>query len=166
MIAGFSDGAGRRPAYIYCFIVYIAANIGLALQRNYAALLVLRCLQSAGSSGTVALCVGVVADLITSEERGIYVGYTSVPGVMGPVVGPIIGGVIAQVRTSLAHCSFVPADREAQNIVSRLPCSPLREKLLTQVNATVSWVVVDLLVPDNLLGHMLRTACLVPTGDM
>lgn len=96
MIAGFSDGAGRRPAYIYCFIVYIAANVGLALQRNYAALLVLRCLQSAGSSGTVALCNGVVADLVTSAERGIYVGYTSVTSILGPIVGPIIGGLIAQ----------------------------------------------------------------------
>ena len=96
LIAGFSDGAGRRPAYIYCFIVYIAANIGLALQRNYAALLVLRCLQSAGSSGTVALCNGVVADLVTSAERGAYVGYTSIAAILGPIVGPIIGGVIAQ----------------------------------------------------------------------
>ena len=49
MIAGFSDSAGRRPAYIFCYTVYLAANIGLALQRDYAALLVLRCLQSAGS---------------------------------------------------------------------------------------------------------------------
>ena len=96
MIAGFSDSAGRRPAYIYCFIVFIAANIGLALQRNYAALLVLRCLQSAGSSGTVALCSGVVADIVTSAERGTYVGYTSVAAIIGPIVGPIIGGLIAQ----------------------------------------------------------------------
>lgn len=96
MIAGFSDGAGRRPAYIYCFIVYIVANVALALQRDYAALLVLRCLQSAGSSGTVALCNGVVADLVTSAERGIYVGYTSVASILGPIVGPIIGGVISQ----------------------------------------------------------------------
>ena len=96
MVAGFSDGAGRRPAYIYCFIVYIAANIGLALQKNYAALLVLRCLQSAGSSGTVALCYGVTADLVTSAERGIYVGYSSAPTILGPILGPILGGVIAQ----------------------------------------------------------------------
>ena len=96
MVAGFSDGAGRRPAYIYCFVVFIASNIGLALQRNYAALMVLRCLQSAGSSGTVALAVAVVADLVTSEERGMYVAYTSVPSIVGPVVGPILGGIIAQ----------------------------------------------------------------------
>ena len=96
MTAGFSDGAGRRPAYIFCFVIYIAANIGLALQRNYAALLVLRCLQSAGSSGTVALCNGVVADLVTSAERGIYIGYTSVTSIVGPIIGPILGGLIAQ----------------------------------------------------------------------
>ena len=96
MTAGFSDGAGRRPAYIFCFILYIAADIGLALQRNYAALLVLRCVQSAGSSGTVALCNGVVADLVTSAERGIYIGYTSVTSIVGPLIGPILGGLIAQ----------------------------------------------------------------------
>lgn len=28
------------------------------------------------------------------------------------------------VRTSLAHCSHVPADREPQSSVSGLPCSP------------------------------------------
>ena len=37
-----ADTAGRRPAYIIGFTVYIAACIGLALQKNYAALLVLR----------------------------------------------------------------------------------------------------------------------------
>ena len=96
MIAGFSDGAGRRPAYVFCYIVYIAANIGLALQRDYAALMVLRCLQSAGSSGTVALATGVVADLVTSAERGMYMAYTSLPSIFGPIVGPILGGIIAQ----------------------------------------------------------------------
>lgn len=98
MVAGFSDTAGRRPTYNFCFTVYIAANIGLALQRNYAALLVLRCLQSAGASGTVALANGVVADLVTSAERGTYIAYTSVTSVLGPIIGPVTGGLIAQYR--------------------------------------------------------------------
>lgn len=34
----------------------------------------------------------------------------------------------AKVRTSLAHHFFVPADRDLRNIVSGLPCSPLRGK--------------------------------------
>ncbi|OCK72898.1 MFS general substrate transporter, partial [Lepidopterella palustris CBS 459.81] len=48
MIAGFSDKAGRRPAYIICFTIYMIANLALALQDNHVALLVLRMLQSAG----------------------------------------------------------------------------------------------------------------------
>ena len=49
-IGDFADRTGRRPAYIICFIIYIASNIGLALQDSYAALIVLRCLQSSGIS--------------------------------------------------------------------------------------------------------------------
>ena len=94
IIAGFSDGAVRRPAYMICFAIYIGANFGLSLQSNYAALMVLRCLQSAGSSGTVTLAQGVVADVATSAERGIYVGLTSVPFVFGPILGPILGGLL------------------------------------------------------------------------
>lgn len=96
MIAGFSDAAGRRPAYIICFTIYIAANLGLALQNSYPALLVLRCVQSAGSSSTVALSNGVVSDLITSQERGTYIAYASIGGILGPAISPIIGGLLTQ----------------------------------------------------------------------
>ena len=73
-----ADMAGRRPAYITGFAIYIGANIGLALQSSYPALFVLRCLQSSGSSGTIALGNGVVADIATSSERGIYMGLVMV----------------------------------------------------------------------------------------
>lgn len=95
-IGGFSDNAGRRPAYMICFIIYIAADIALAIQNNYVALLILRMVQSAGSSGTVALANAVVADVATSAERGIYVGITSMAGILAPSLGPILGGIISQ----------------------------------------------------------------------
>jgi MFS family permease len=79
-----------------CFIIYIAANIGLALRNSYPALMVLHCLQSVGSSGAVALANAVVADIVTSSERGIYVTYASVAPEVGPSLGPIIGGLLAQ----------------------------------------------------------------------
>lgn len=46
-----ADQIGRRPVYLTVLILYFAACIGLALQRSYAGLLILRMLQSAGSSG-------------------------------------------------------------------------------------------------------------------
>ncbi|EXJ96110.1 hypothetical protein A1O1_01236 [Capronia coronata CBS 617.96] len=96
VIAGFSDSMGRRPAYVLCFTIYLAANLGLSLQNSYAALLVLRCLQSAGSSGTVALANGLVGDTVTSDERGQYIAFASLGGLLGPSVSPIIGGAISQ----------------------------------------------------------------------
>ena len=47
-----ADQGGRRPAYILMFTLVLASNIGLALQDSYAALFVLRMLQSSGSSRT------------------------------------------------------------------------------------------------------------------
>lgn len=57
---------------------------------------VLRCLQSAGSSSTIALANAVVADLVTSAELGVYIGYASAGGIFGPAIGPVIGGLLTQ----------------------------------------------------------------------
>ncbi|KAK8066041.1 hypothetical protein PG997_012788 [Apiospora hydei] len=89
-----ADQNGRRPVYILMFSLMIAANIGMALQTSFPALLVLRMVQSAGSSGDLSIgaddtnvltnrtqytglygaAYGVVADITKIEERGSYVG--------------------------------------------------------------------------------------------
>jgi multidrug resistance protein len=95
-VGGFSDNAGRRPAYIICLVIYVSANIGLALAPNFASLLVLRCLQSSGSSATVTLANAVAADIVTSAERGEYIAYTSVGAILAPSLAPVLGGILAQ----------------------------------------------------------------------
>ena len=95
-IGDLADTAGRRPAYLICFIIYLGANIGLALQNSYAALLVLRCLQSSGSSGTIALSSGVVSDVAVASERGKYMGFVQAGSLLGPSIGPVIGGLLAE----------------------------------------------------------------------
>ncbi|WP_432644283.1 MFS transporter, partial [Listeria monocytogenes] len=69
-----SDVRGRRVAYFFTFLVFIGACIGLALTKNYATLLVLRCLQSAGSASTIAIGAGVIVDITTRADRGSYIG--------------------------------------------------------------------------------------------
>ncbi len=91
-----ADMTGRHPAYIIGFVIYIGANIGLALQNKYAALFILRCLQSTGSSGTVALGSGVVADIASSGERGKYMGFTQFGPMTAPAIAPVIGGILSQ----------------------------------------------------------------------
>jgi hypothetical protein len=77
-----ADMAGRRPAYAIGLVIYVGACIGLALQNSYAALFILRCLQSSGSSSTIALGNGVVADIATSSERGTWMGYATSVGLL------------------------------------------------------------------------------------
>jgi len=50
-----ADMIGRRPVYCLVLSIYLGANIGLACQSSYVALLVLRILQSIGVSGTASL---------------------------------------------------------------------------------------------------------------
>ncbi|KAK3070049.1 hypothetical protein LTR53_011118 [Teratosphaeriaceae sp. CCFEE 6253] len=95
-IAGMSDSNGRRFSFIVCFVIFVAANIGLALQTSYAALLVLRMVQAFGCSAAIALCTAVVADIATSAERGKYMGYATAGLLIGPAFGPTIGGVLDQ----------------------------------------------------------------------
>jgi multidrug resistance protein len=94
IVGGLSDRIGRRPAYLLAFTIYVAANIGLALQTSFVALIILRCLQSCGSSGPVALSSAVVSDVATRQERGSYIGYSALGSSMGPALGPLIGGLL------------------------------------------------------------------------
>lgn len=51
LLGDMAESLGRRPLYLGALFVYTAANVGLAAQSSYWALLFLRMLQSAGSSG-------------------------------------------------------------------------------------------------------------------
>lgn len=90
-----SDVRGRRVAYACTFVVFLGACVGLALAKNYATLVVLRCLQSAGSASTIAIGSGVIGDITTRADRGGFLGVFQA-GLLVPVaIGPVIGGVVA-----------------------------------------------------------------------
>ncbi|KAH8202614.1 hypothetical protein TruAng_003215 [Truncatella angustata] len=84
-----ADKLGRRPIYILALSIYFVANLGLALQSSYPALLVLRMIQSVGSSG-----YGIVSDIASPAERGLFVGIFSLGPNVAPPFGPVIGGLI------------------------------------------------------------------------
>lgn len=90
-----SDSFGRRPVLMITFGLYTAASLGLAFSRgSYPALILLRALQSTGGSAIVSLSYGVVADLVTSAERGSLLGPLLASGNIGPCIGPVIGGAV------------------------------------------------------------------------
>lgn len=97
-----SDIYGRRLMFLGCLLVLALACVGLALVPTsaYWLLLLLRCLQAAGSASTIALgnknppCLetadvgsvhtgaGVIGDISTRDERGGFFGLFS----LGPTV--------------------------------------------------------------------------------
>lgn len=77
-------------------MIYITGNVALALQHSFPALLALRAVQGGGSSGTVALASAVVADVITSAERGAYMGMASLGNILAPSLGPVAGGFLSR----------------------------------------------------------------------
>lgn len=95
IVGDAADTFGRRPLYLITLTLYLVANVGIALQRSFAAMLVLRMLQSAGISGMLPSCTtararkltlnqgtysvayGVIADIAAPSERGAFVGAVS-----------------------------------------------------------------------------------------
>lgn len=75
--APLADRQGRRTTLMYTLLLYVGANVALALTTNSAMLLVFRALQAAGSSSTIALGAGVIADIAAPHERGGYLGWFS-----------------------------------------------------------------------------------------
>ncbi|PBK89637.1 MFS general substrate transporter [Armillaria gallica] len=93
-----SDRWGRRPCIIASVAILTLTCVGLALVPTNAfwLLMVLRFLQSAGCTGTVALGAGAIADITTRASRGGYFGVFNVGPMVGPCVGPVVGGLLAQ----------------------------------------------------------------------
>lgn len=96
IFGSMADQLGRRPVYLLMFTLYVLANVGLALQSSYPALVVLRMLQSAGGSATVSLGYGVVGDITESSERGAYMGILGCGPNVAPGLGPVLGGILTE----------------------------------------------------------------------
>ena len=95
-LGDLADRLGRRPISIFVMVFYLGANLGLAIQSRYMALLILRCVQSAGASSTIALAYGIISDISTPAERGSYMGILMGFTNAAPCIGPVLGGVITE----------------------------------------------------------------------
>lgn len=87
-----ADRWGRRPIFLACLLVLSLSCVGLALvpTNAYWLLMVLRCLQAAGSASTIALGAGVIGDISTRAERGGFFGLYS----LGPMVSSVVPRVV------------------------------------------------------------------------
>ncbi|KZV71946.1 MFS general substrate transporter [Peniophora sp. CONT] len=98
LFGNLADRSGRRPIFMICLLILALSCVGLALCPTdaYWLLMLLRCIQAAGSASTVALASGVMGDIITRQERGVFTGVLMFAPSVGPTLGPIIGGGLTQ----------------------------------------------------------------------
>jgi hypothetical protein len=69
-----ADNYGRRPVLLCTLVVYVLANLGLALSSSFPTLMVFRGVQAVGSASTIAIGAGIIGDISVAAERGGFMG--------------------------------------------------------------------------------------------
>ncbi|KAI9251829.1 major facilitator superfamily domain-containing protein [Phascolomyces articulosus] len=82
----------RRFLYLNSLLLFSVASIGCALSVNIYMLLILRMIQSVGTSVTISVGAGTVSDCWAITERGAAFSILFVGQFFGPLIGPVLGG--------------------------------------------------------------------------
>ncbi|GAA5968622.1 hypothetical protein JCM11641_007702 [Rhodosporidiobolus odoratus] len=90
--SAISEVTGRKRSYLVSLVIYIVATIVCSRSQTIAVFLVMRVLQSLGSSAVLSLGAGTLADIYDTHERGTKLGIYYACPLLGPAAGPIIGG--------------------------------------------------------------------------
>ncbi|CCO28135.1 putative transporter C1348,05 [Rhizoctonia solani AG-1 IB] len=75
--AFLSERYGRRPIYLWGFLIFSLASVVCALSTNIAMLLTFRFLQAVGASCAQSVGLGIIADIYVPAERGRATGWGS-----------------------------------------------------------------------------------------
>ncbi|KZO94559.1 MFS general substrate transporter [Calocera viscosa TUFC12733] len=88
---------GRRPIYLSCLTLLCLSCVGLALTptSDYWLLVLLRCVQAAGSASSATITTGTIMDVAAPAERGTMLAMVSLGALIAPCIGPVIGGLLA-----------------------------------------------------------------------
>ncbi|KAE8453207.1 hypothetical protein EG329_011274 [Mollisiaceae sp. DMI_Dod_QoI] len=127
-IGSISDAIGRRPAYLICFTIYVAANLGLALQDNYAGLMVLRCLQRLLFGGFYTLVAALPTDFTHNFGfNSLQVGLCYIPFGFGSMTAAVATGKTVDWNfRRIAKQLDYPITRGRQSDLSNFPIEQAR----------------------------------------
>lgn len=95
LFSSMADSIGRRPIILACLLMYMVINCILAVNTNFAGLVVLRCVQACCIAPTISLGSGVASDITTKAERASFIGLTTGLALLGQAFGAFIGGMIS-----------------------------------------------------------------------
>ena len=96
IISPLSEIYGRQIILNICNSLLTLWQIGCALAPNIGSLIAFRFLAGAGGSACLSIGGGIIADLFTTQQRGLAASAYTFGALFGPIIGPMIGGFIAQ----------------------------------------------------------------------
>nr|QFR37120.1 MFS transporter [Cyberlindnera americana] len=94
IFAPLSEEVGRRPVYVGTLGLAVIFIIPCAVAKNIGTLLVCRFLDGLFFSAPMCLIGGNLAEMWSTEERGVAMSIFSAAPFLGPIIGPLIGGYI------------------------------------------------------------------------
>lgn len=94
-----SERMGRLPCFLVALSAFTCFNVGCALSRNTASILVFRFLAGSFAASPLTTSGGVIADVWDANTRGLALALFSLAPFAGPALGPIVSGAIAVTGT-------------------------------------------------------------------
>ncbi|KAF8078744.1 major facilitator superfamily domain-containing protein [Lyophyllum atratum] len=94
-----SEHYGRRPVFIYTFIVYTVFQIAAAVARNTASLLVFRFLGGVFAAAPLTNSGALISDIWDAKTRGKALAIFTVAPFAGPALGPTAAGFLGEHTT-------------------------------------------------------------------
>ena len=91
-----SDLYGRKPVLLVGIAVFLLGTALCGLAWSMPSLIVFRLLQGGGAGAIQPVCLTVVGDLYSVQERGKIQGYLASVWGISSVLGPLAGGLIIQ----------------------------------------------------------------------
>ncbi len=101
-----SESYGRRPIFIVAFIVYTGFQVGCALSRNTASILIFRFLGGTFAASPLTNSGAMLADIWDGDHRGQAMSLFALAPFAGPSIGPIVAGFIS-VAGVVGSCCFL-----------------------------------------------------------
>ncbi|KAJ3883287.1 MFS general substrate transporter [Lentinula edodes] len=95
-----SEELGRRPVFIFSFFVYTMFQVGMALSKNTASLLVFRFLGGVFAASPLTNSGALISDIWDARTRGNALAIFTVAPFVGPALGPTVAGFIYVSGTS------------------------------------------------------------------
>ncbi|OCF32686.1 polyamine transporter 1 [Kwoniella heveanensis BCC8398] len=89
-----SESYGRRPIFILSFVVYTGFQVGCALSKNTASILIFRFLGGMFAAAPLTNSGALLADIWDGDHRGQAMSIFALAPFAGPSIGPIVAGAI------------------------------------------------------------------------